>query len=178
MKRWLLRFLVLILLAPAGCRTRLAGDGHTRESPKATIYVVTETGASPLSDVEAKQREQVRSFLERDLVNVLSRRGRYQARVMRSRGEFTGRPGEYLLRVQIVKYHAGSKAARIVVGFGAGAASLDISYELYGEGANPILTGSDGVGSSRDWRNCARKLNERLLTAVMATLRDIPISPL
>jgi len=54
----------------------------------------------------------------------------------------------------------------MIVGFGAGAVSMDISYELLNSKSKVILTKTDGVGSSGDWRRVARKLNENITKEV------------
>ncbi len=161
------------LVAVAGCVS------HQRVKPlpnagRYTIHVLAETGAdAALSDRQIRQREQVRAWMERDLVNLLRKRGRYQARAIAARDQFTPGPNAYLLHVRIDRYHAGSKFARAAVGYGAGAASLDTVYDLYGEGDTPILTGKQGVGSSRDWYQCVRKVNELTLDDITRKLRDI-----
>jgi hypothetical protein len=118
-----------------------------------------------------RENRQIGSRMERDLKNVLDKRGNYDSRILRFRDEFKPGVGEYLLSVRIVRYNSGSKAARIIVGFGAGACSLDIHYELFGPSGNMLLSKDDGCGSSLDWQRLARKLNETMLAAIQARLR-------
>jgi len=127
-----------------------------------------------LLDPGTNDREnlQMGTRMERDLKNVLDRRGDYNSRILRSRDEFKQGEGEYLLNVRIVRYNSGSKAARIIVGFGAGAASLDIHYEFSGPNGNILLSKDDGCGTSLDWQRLARKLNENMLAAIQARLRS------
>jgi len=65
--------------------------------------------------------------------------------------------------VKIIKYNPGSKAARMLVGFGAGSASLDLRFEVYGEGPQPLLVKDHGRGSSRDWQFVCRTLSKDLV---------------
>lgn len=119
----------------------------------------------------ARENRQMGERMERDLKNILEKRGGYHARILRSRTEYRQMAGEYLLDVRITRYNAGSKAARIVVGFGAGSASLNIHYELIGPGGNVLLSQDDGCGTSLDWQRLARKLNENILAAIQARFR-------
>jgi hypothetical protein len=118
----------------------------------------------------ARQNIQMAERMERDLKNVLERRGNFTARILRSHDEFKTGANEYLLNVRIVRYNAGSKAARIIVGFGAGTATFDIHYELVGPAGNTLLSKDDGCATSLDWQRLARKMNENILAAVEARL--------
>ena len=75
-----------------------------------------------------------------------------------------------MLTVKITEYRAGSKAARIVVGYGAGGLTLKTHYELSDGGAKAILSKDDSVFSGREWINAARKLNENTAKAVTTEL--------
>lgn len=124
---------------------------------------------------------QIGERMERDLKNVLDKRGHYSSRIIKSRDEFKQDSGEYLMNVRIVRYNSGSKAARIIVGFGAGSCSLDIHYEFIGPKGNTLISKDDGVGSSLDWQRLARKLNENILESVQARFKagnlDADVAP-
>ncbi|MEY4515537.1 MAG: hypothetical protein RLZZ450_7659 [Pseudomonadota bacterium] len=78
-----------------------------------------------------------------------------------------------MLRVKIANYNAGSKAARMMVGWGAGAAVLNTNFEFYGPDSQaPYVVGSPSVGSGRDWKNSARKVNLQTVDAVIARLHQ------
>ena len=96
----------------------------------------------------------------------------YEATLIQKQNEYTPGVGKYLLKATIVKYDPGSTAARVIVGFGAGAASMDMRYELSGKGES-LLKYDDGVGSGRDWRNVARKLNENTLKRVTEKMNEM-----
>lgn len=118
------------------------------------------------SEHQDKATLQMAARLQKDLKNVLTKRGGYDARIFESRNEFRKGEGEYLLHVSLIKYNPGSKAARIIVGFGAGSASLDIHYELISPREKLLLSKDDGCGTSLDWQRIARKLNENILAAI------------
>ena len=119
---------------------------------------------------EQRENRQMAERMRDDLQNVLNRRGDYEARQLTTLDEFKKDQGEYLLNVRIVRYNSGSKAARIFVGLGAGAASLDIHYEFSDPRGGKLLSKDDGVGTSLDWQRLARKLNENILDAIQRRL--------
>lgn len=128
-----------------------------------------------------RSTRQIGERMERDLKNVLDKRGNYSSRIISSRDDFKQDSGEYLLNVRIVRYNPGSKAARMIVGFGAGSCSLDIHYEFIGSKGNTLISKDDGVGSSLDWQRLARKLNENILESVQTRLKagnlDADVAP-
>lgn len=119
-----------------------------------------------------QQREnlQMADRMRHDLKNVLDRRGNYRSRLISAPDQYRAGQDEYLLNVTIVRYNSGSKAARIIVGFGAGTATLDIHYEFIDPRGNKLLSKDDGVATSLDWQRLARKLNENILAAVQQSL--------
>jgi hypothetical protein len=117
-----------------------------------------------------RENRQIATRMERDLKNVLEKRGDYRARILQSADEFKADQDEYLLNVKIVSYNSGSKAARIIVGFGAGTATLNIHYELTNPRGAKVLSKDDGAGTSLDWQRLARKMNENILEAVQQRL--------
>ncbi|MGB5157013.1 DUF4410 domain-containing protein [Desulfobacterium sp. N47] len=132
------------------------------------ISVLMDIGDDNLSQAQIDQRQQLNKWMGNDLVGMLNKAG-YGANLIENRSQY--KSGTYLLKVTIVKYNAGSKAARIVVGFGAGAVSLDTRYELFAPSGNLVLSDEHGVGSSIEWTSCARKLNKQTLKAVTAKLK-------
>jgi len=111
------------------------------------------------------QINQISQWMENDLLQILEGTG-YAATRVEDPATAAG-PGRYVVRIAITDYNAGSKAARMLVGFGAGAAVLRTHFELFGpESAGPLLAGDPDVGSGRDWRNAARKVNLQTTDAV------------
>ncbi len=150
------------------CQARAAG-----KSTQTTIYVLFDNGVNETLDArQAKAQMQLADWMEDDLVRVFTRSTKsvYQVNLIEKRADFKPLPDNYLLIVKIVKYHAGSKAARMIVGFGAGGVSLEIHYELFADGVNAILTNDDGVFSGREWVNAARKLNGNMAKAIVGKL--------
>lgn len=132
-------------------------------APGTRISVVLDRNIpASLPDDKKKAQAQIGDWMEGDLVNVLRDAG-YEA------GAGRGAGGGYVLAVRLIRYNPGSTAARMFVGFGAGAASLDVHYELRA-GGKVLLSHDDGVGSGADWRKVARVLNVRMTEAVAATL--------
>lgn len=142
-------------------------------SEQKTIYVLFDNGVSGSLDArQAKAQAQLSDWMDDDLVRVFARYAKagYQGKLIGKRGDFRQGSDNYLLAVKIIEYRAGSKAARMVVGFGAGGVSLKIHYELSANGRNAILTSDDGVFSGREWISAARKLNEKMAKAVTEKL--------
>ncbi len=152
-------FVIIVLFTAWGCATTpRAPLSETGE--KIEIHVLSHRGdAQELTERQYKHRNEVGSWMEKDLLNMLRRAG-YEPRLISGWNDFNYRPGRYLLEVWIDNYHAGSSAARMTVGYGAGAASLENSYALYGEKKDPLLTWSDGVGTSQHWTRLPRRLNQ------------------
>ncbi len=164
-KRLGIVFLAILLAALTACASRAGKAPKASKTSAAggegiTMYVLIDRGIEKsFTDYQVKNREQVGEWMDQDLPNVLKKSG-YTARLISKRSEY--RPGQdaYLLTVKITNYNPGSKAARMFVGYGAGATSMTTHYELFGKGAKAILSGDPSVGSGRDWRNVIRKINE------------------
>ena len=154
----------------------LSCAAHVQQAPKAasgkgiSIYVLIDRGIQKsFTDYQIKNREQVGDFMDQDLPRVLNDAG-YVAKLIQKRSEYKPAQDAYLLTVKITNYNPGAKAARMFVGYGAGAASMETHYELYGKGAKALTEGKQGVGSGRDWRNVIRKINELTVDAVTEKL--------
>ena len=161
--------LVLFVMLLAGCarapRAPLSDAGE-----KIEIMVFSDRGnPAEMTERQYKYRIEVGQYMERDLINRLRRSG-YRTELINSKDEFEARAGRYLLIVKIVSYNPGSSAARILVGFGAGAASLDNKYEFYGAGKEPIMAWDDGVGTSEHWTRIPRKLNANTVKRITGKL--------
>ncbi len=143
------------------------------DGKKIAILVLANRG-NP-EDMTEKQfgwRNTVGAWMEKDLLRILNKAG-YDARLIEKREDYGYEQGTYLLSIAITSYNPGSAAARILVGFGAGAMSLDTHYELFGEGDNSLLADDFGTGSSRSWSHCARKINQHTAKAVTDKLTQI-----
>jgi hypothetical protein len=173
MTRWThalcLLFVTLGLMACGGGRTGSAPKNADGSS--VAILVHFDRGITPdMAPDRVQQMEQLASWMENDLLAILDKTG-YAASRVEDPNTATG-PGRYVLRVKITNYSAGSKAARMLVGFGAGAAVLDTHYELIGDGGAVLVAGDPSVGSGRDWKNSARKVNLETVDACNARLNQ------
>ena len=140
-----------------------------------TIYVLFDNGVNEtLQSRQAKSQAQLSDWMDDDLVRVFARyvKSGYQAKLIKNRNDFTAQPDNYLLSVKITGSSAGSKAARIIVGFGAGGVSLKVHYELFANGKNTFLSKDDQTRSGREWINAARKLNQNIAEAVIKELQN------
>ena len=187
MKKMISLLLASAVVAAAGCAHHTAkseaAPKAVTHAPKTTDVAAPAAVAAPIAGkvvisilfdrgieagtnaMETGQRNQVGTWMEKDLLRVLAKAG-YEPRLIADRKEYTPGPDAYLLKVKIVRYNPGAKAARLVVGYGAGATSLDIHYDLLGAGDKSLLAKDDGVGSSRDWQFCCRKLNQNMSQAI------------
>jgi len=171
MKKCFTGFAALVL-AGLFCNVAMARKVTEGVTPSGVIYVLVDRNITPDMELDAvKARNALADWWEVDLVNVLAKRGGYDAKLIQTRGDFVSGPDTYLLTAKILKYNPGSKAARILVGFGAGSCSMDIHIEFFSAGNKQIFSKDDGVGSGRDWRNVARKLNENILKTVTEALK-------
>lgn len=159
--------LILLTLLAVGCGHH--GNAVTRGGGEPLAVVVDPGLATDMDNAELFQRQQVADFMRKDLVLRLKRLG-YEAESLRQRSDFVLGRGQSLLAVKIEHYRPGSKAARIIVGMGAGATSLNISYDITDETGQILTSATDGVGSSRDWSFCCRALNDRLIKVVGSEL--------
>jgi hypothetical protein len=149
-----------------GCRA----VPRARVAPGTRVAVVLDRAIAPdAREAQANAQQQIGDWMERDLVNVLGSAG-FAAGVVASPNHAPPGEGSYVLAVKLVRYNPGSKAARMFVGFGAGSAGLDISYELRTANGRVLLAQADGVNSSIDWRKIARKLNVNMTRAVSGVL--------
>jgi len=149
--------------------------GAVEKSARTTISVLFDNGVNETLEArQAKAQTQLSGWMNNDLVRVFARytKAGYQAKLIEKRKDFTPQPNNYLLSVKITEYRPGSKAARMIVGFGAGGVSLKIHYELSADGANAILTKNDQTYSGREWMNAARKLNQNMAKAVTEKLES------
>jgi len=140
-----------------------------------TIQVLFDNGVTPnMEPRQAKSQAQLAEWMKNDLVRVFGRYAKsgFQAKSIEKRNDFKPQSNNYLLAVRIDEYKAGSKAARMIVGYGAGGVTLKIHYELYSGNQKKLLSDDDSIFSGREWINAARKLNENTAKAVTAKLSN------
>ncbi len=122
------------------------------------IDILIEPGdAAQLTPKQFEQRLDLKKYMTRTLPVKLGRHG-IEGRIIGEQSDYAGE-GRQLLIVRFERYNPGASAARIIVGFGAGAASLDISCELL-DGDRQLLAWEDGCGTSEHWQRLVNKLND------------------
>lgn len=170
----MLRHIVAALLA---CCLFACGGGRTGSAAKnpdgsqLAIMVFTDRGIQPdMPPDRVAQIDQMAEWMENDLLAILDKTGYAAARVVDPNTQ--PGPGRFVLRVTVKNYSAGSKAARMLVGFGAGAVVLDTHFELFGPAPGALVIGDPSVGSGRDWTNAARKVNLQTVDAVNTRLNQ------
>jgi hypothetical protein len=165
-------FVVLTSLAFVACGGGRTGSAVKNPDGSAVAFLVHfDRGiTADMTPERVDQMQQIATWMEDDLLTILQKTG-YAASRTEDPNVQAG-PGRYVLRVKIKNYNAGSKAARMLVGFGAGAAVLDTHFELVGDGGALLISGDPSVGSGRDWKNSARKVNLQTVDAVNARLHQ------
>lgn len=113
-----------------------------------------------MEEKQWRYRNEVGAFMEPNLVRRLGD-FKFSAALIQKESDFKKQPGTYLLKVRITSYNPGSAAARILVGYGAGACSLDCEYELLDGEGKTLMKWTDGIGTSGDWRRLPIALNKR-----------------
>jgi hypothetical protein len=131
---------------------------------KVALMVFFDRGTAGQPPEKMQQVDQLADWLEPDFLSIVEKMGYSAARI--ADPNTPPGPGRYVVRYRIINYNAGSKAARMFVGFGAGAARLDTGFELIGPDGTVYVQGAPSVGSGRDWKNAARKVNEETAKAI------------
>jgi hypothetical protein len=150
----------------SGCATKIQAPKMASGEPVTLFFHCDDGIAKEMTADESEQIKEVSNFMKLHFSGLASKSG-YKPVLVESKGEFTEGPGNYLVSVKIKKYNAGNKALRIMVGFGAGAVSMDTKYELYSLKEVPLLSLEDGVGSSNpNWIVVPAKLNEKMLAEI------------
>lgn len=167
-ERFLLIGVVVFLFA--GCVGPKVKAPVAKDGGRFKVAVLYDRGIkADMTNPQIEQLNQLGEWAERDLLWMMKNAG-YQARKIQEQAEFDPAPGEYLLSVQVVRYNPGSKAARIIIGLGAGSTSLDRSYELFGNASGPLLSKKQGIGSSIDWSKVVQKLNRDMIDDISRVL--------
>jgi hypothetical protein len=161
MTKTLLPLAVLCLTSCASLRAPIAADGS-----KYTLEVHFDRNAGLKNTAQVGQ---VVQFMEPDLQAILQDLG-FQVVQSSNPEAFVPGPNRFLLIVRMVNYNPGSKAARMLVGLGAGSLVLDTQHLLYAGPGQLVLQGSSSVGSSRDWDSAARKINQQIAREVTSAL--------
>lgn len=122
---------------------------------------------SGMTQDQLNELQRVKTWMDRDIIKQLKRAG-YSPKLLTSRKEFNG--SGYLLIIDVDKFNPGNRAARVFVGFGAGASSLDLNYQLLEAQNKTVMQWKDGVGSSKGGTYCAQTLNRNTIKRLKGKL--------
>lgn len=157
-----------LMIMPAAICLLLLGCASAPKAPmgpdgkKIAIEVSVDGGYEQIDASNPKhvnQRNQLVNYMKKTTVEQLKASG-YEASLLDSaKGPSQG---ARTLALRIDNYNPGSAAARVLVGLGAGAATLDVSA-VYKEGANVLLTTQKSFASGRDWRKIVKKINIQIM---------------
>ena len=171
MARWTISLLLAVFLVQPGRFGGRAGSAATMpDGRRIAIMVIPDRDITPdMSPDRVARINELATWMKGELIEILNKTG-YQA----ARSEEThAAGGTWPLPAadQDPNYNAGSKAARMFAGFGAGAAKLDTHFELVKEGGVLAVSGDPSVASGRDWTNAARKVNLQTVDTVNAQIQ-------
>lgn len=150
----------LLALALVGLTTSCASQRAAR-APDGSPYTIEVFFDRNSALKNADQVGQVVGFMDPDLRQILQDAG-YSVVPSTNPEAFVPGPNRFLLLVKVLNYNPGSKAARMMVGWGAGALVLDTQHVLYSGPGQIVFQGTSSVGSARDWENAARKINQQI----------------
>lgn len=168
-------FFVLSLLLAAASAFMVIGCASTPNIPESErrqlVLAIEEGDPNELGVTQYNQRVQLRDYMRADLVKRLDEAG-FNVVEVASSAEYAQYPGAQLLVVHYDNYDPGSAAARVMVGFGAGSCSLDLSAYLY-DGERLLDSWRDGRASSMAWGKVVKKLDQEMVKRVRAVLQAL-----
>jgi len=123
---------------------------------------------SKLTHDQVVELERVGKWMDRDIIKQLKRAG-FKPKLIKNRKDFKG--SGQLLIIDVAKFKAGNRAARAFIGFGAGASSLDLKYNLLNSHGKSLATWEDGAGSSRGGTYCAQTLNRHVIKKLQEVMQ-------
>ena len=170
----LLTLVALAALALSACGGRAPKAPTTPDGKPLTLVVLMDRGLEGKTPDEQNQLNQLGDFHQTNLIAALKDAG-YNASLITTTAEFQPAEGLFLLKVAVVKYNPGAKAARMMVGFGAGSTSLDIHYELFSaDPAAPFYAKDHGRASSVDWPRLVRVVDSEMIVDINNQLAAQP----
>jgi hypothetical protein len=171
-KSLLFALLIAFIALSTGCGGTKSPSNASQSTGAAVtgghISVLSLQGdTSGMTQDQLNELHRVKTWMDRDIIKQLKRAG-YSPKLLTSRKEFNG-PG-YLLIIDVDKFNPGNRAARAFVGFGAGASSLDLNYQLLDAQNKSVMQWKDGVGSSKGGTYCAQTLNRNTIKRLKGKL--------
>jgi len=163
--------LLLLVGLTGGCATNSTKEADVKVKPQAgtKIAVLTLDGnlAGQSAD-QARELDMVMQWMDRDIIKIMRQAG-FEPVLIKEMQGYKPDMGK-LLVIEVERFNAGNRAARAFVGYGAGAASLDLSHKLLDENGALLSEWRDGVGSSKGGTYCAQTLDRRALDKVTGLL--------
>lgn len=162
----LLLSLLLLVVIAGGC-----GKKSVSLNPGVVTNLAVLSLDGNLQGQTADQVVELKSvirWMDRDLIKNLKKSG-FNAALIKDKKDYQGDMGKLLI-IDVEDFNAGNRAARAFVGFGAGAASLGLRYELLDETGTVVDQWQDSVGSSKGGTYCAQTLNRNALERVVNLL--------
>lgn len=161
---------VVCVVFLAGCAAAPRAPRTSAGEPVEIMVLCDSTCPTELVERAELQFVGLTQWMERDLVKRLTKSG-YKAAPVKSPDEFEPREGRYLLKAKSARYNPGSRTARAIIGFGAGFATLDMHYELYGVETQPLMEWDDGTSTSRvSLSGIAKKLDQHTVERITEML--------
>ena len=146
--------LVIGLLGGCGKKRAQLNPGNVEK-----IAILSLDGNLPnQTDDQIAELDRVLRWMDRDIIKNLKRSG-FNAVLIKNKKDFSKEMGSLLI-IEVDKFNAGNRALRGFVGFGAGASSLDLNYQLLNENGEILKEWKDGTGSSKGGTYCAQTLNQ------------------
>lgn len=161
--------LVLMVGLTGGCGKNGTKQAEIKPQAGTKIAVLTLDGdlAGQTAD-QARELDMVMQWMDRDIIKIMRQAG-FEPVLIKEMQGYKSDMGK-LLVIEVERFNAGNRAARAFVGFGAGAASLDLGYKLLDENGALLSEWRDGVGSSKGGTYCAQTLDRRALGKVSGLL--------
>ncbi len=151
--------LALVSAALIGCSSAPHAPKNA-QGGKIPVQVFIDGGWSQVDTTNADKKErraQLVSYMKHETVDQLNASG-YDAKFIESPSAYSAEGGARLLKITVDEYNAGSAAARMLVGLGAGAARLDTHAE-YSEKGKSLFNQPNSIASGVDWRKIVKKTN-------------------
>lgn len=155
-------FFILITLSLIACSRSPRAVTHPDGTP-INLYLLFDASWEQVDESNenaVSQRRQIESYYKSALPEAFTRAG-YNPTLIDSFEQIEN-PEYYVVDIKLSNYDPGSAAARMLVGFGAGAASMDTRARL-GKAGQKLWEKHYSYGTSQNWKKLVKKTNKVLL---------------
>ncbi len=170
--RLMVLFLMVVVGGAAGCSKRQVNLDP--DVPKELTVVSLHGNTSRQTEEQLVELNSVVRWMDSNLLRLLKRSG-FNAVLVKDIEKYQKGTGN-LLVVDVDRYNAGNRIARVFISFGAGASSLDLDYKFFDKDGAVLEEWKDGVGSSKGGTYCAQALNKNVVWKI-ANLLNSQYSP-